>query len=480
MKKFSKIGKRVLAFFLVALMNINAYATSASNDGSQFVTKAEFDSLINNYNLEMNAYLSGLNAKIDNAISGYLGKMSSQSTATIIPYFIQNAGQDSEITCHANDNFPIVKFISTYTGSVDYAATLVTGNANGEIFSKAASWSFSGTGNKAGKRILVTKTDDDRYMYAGYAEKYGETVNVSYARTIANSDDGFTEGTKYLYPLMFNSPQDSIFNNSGSAWKTGFVTFYQTGTGTGSGKQGTNTTGTIDIDDGYEIKREYDIVFSDNDKNTVKIYRFIKDNTSKMVASSITSEKNSTVYDNTSKVSASAEYMNGYNGRSYYKTESTNMSKSSTFSSYSVKNLYFPVTAPVEIGDGCKWSDILYNDAKKYTYKYQSSATAAEVDKTLDGYNMVNGLPLIDVIANQKVTWTYAFTNENDGRRLYIKHGEFDGTNVSGDDIETFDASKKTGSIELTTKRADMLFVKWTAGNTLDCENCSKVSKVAK
>ena len=479
MKKFSKIGKRVLAFFLVALMNINTYATSASNDGSQFVTKAEFDSLINNYNIEMNAYLSGLNAKIDDGIATYLGKMSSQSQATIIPYFIQNAGSDSEITCHANDNFPIVKFISTYSGSVDYAASLIV-TARTEVYSKAAAWSFSGTGNKQGKRILVSKTSNNQYRYEGYAENYGETVNVSYARTITNSDDGFTEGTKYLYPLMFNTPQDSIFKNEGSAWKNGFVTFYQTGTGTGSGKQGTNTTGTISIDEGYKVNRKYDTVFSDNDKDSVKIYRFVKDSIEKMVASSITSETNATVYDNTSKNTASSEYMNGYPGRSYYKTESTNMPKSSTFTSYSVKDKYFPVTAPVEIGDGCKWSEILYNDATQYTYKYQSSATAAEQNKTLDGYNMVNGLPLIDVVADQKVTWTYAFTDESDGRRLYIKYGEFDGTNVSGDDIETFDASKKTGSIELTTKRADMLFIKWTAGNTLDCENCSKVSKVAK
>ena len=72
MKKFSKIGKRVIAFFLVALMNINAYATSASNDGSQFVTKADFDDLVQEFNNQMDSYQAGLNAKIDNAISRYL------------------------------------------------------------------------------------------------------------------------------------------------------------------------------------------------------------------------------------------------------------------------------------------------------------------------------------------------------------------------------------------------------------------------
>ena len=76
MKKFSKIGKRVLAFFLVALMNINAYATTASNDGSAFITKAEFDDKVKLFNDNMDTYQSGLNAKIDQAIASYLGALS--------------------------------------------------------------------------------------------------------------------------------------------------------------------------------------------------------------------------------------------------------------------------------------------------------------------------------------------------------------------------------------------------------------------
>ena len=80
MKKFSKIGKRVLAFFLVALMNINTYATTTANDGSSFVTKAEFDDMMTGFNIKMSEYQSALNAKIDNAISGYISKMSGSST----------------------------------------------------------------------------------------------------------------------------------------------------------------------------------------------------------------------------------------------------------------------------------------------------------------------------------------------------------------------------------------------------------------
>ena len=79
MKKFSKIGKRVLAFFLVALMNINTYAAVGANDGSAFVTKAEFDALIDTFNGQMDTYQSGLNTKIDGAVANYLAGLSSQS-----------------------------------------------------------------------------------------------------------------------------------------------------------------------------------------------------------------------------------------------------------------------------------------------------------------------------------------------------------------------------------------------------------------
>ena len=96
MKKFSKIGKRVFALFLVALMNINAYATSASNDGSAFVTKADFDDLVQEFNKQMDSYQAGLNAKIDNAISRYLAGASGTSQEKLENLHNQVAGYDSK------------------------------------------------------------------------------------------------------------------------------------------------------------------------------------------------------------------------------------------------------------------------------------------------------------------------------------------------------------------------------------------------
>ena len=86
MKKFSKIGKRVIALFVVALLNINTYATQSSNDGSKFITKAEFDTLMEGFNNKMNEFESALNAKIDDSIAGYLAGLSGESVVDLENY----------------------------------------------------------------------------------------------------------------------------------------------------------------------------------------------------------------------------------------------------------------------------------------------------------------------------------------------------------------------------------------------------------
>ena len=81
--KFLKHGKRLVAIMLVLFMNINSFATTTSNDGSAFITKAEFDSLINNFNEQMDIYQSGFNAKIDTSIAQYLAGLATQTSTTL-------------------------------------------------------------------------------------------------------------------------------------------------------------------------------------------------------------------------------------------------------------------------------------------------------------------------------------------------------------------------------------------------------------
>ena len=71
-KKF-KLLKRVLSLILVLFLCIESFAAVVSdNDGSAFITKAEFDSLKNNFQSQIDQYNTSIDSKIDSAIAAYL------------------------------------------------------------------------------------------------------------------------------------------------------------------------------------------------------------------------------------------------------------------------------------------------------------------------------------------------------------------------------------------------------------------------
>ena len=75
--------KRAVATFLVVLMNINTFAAVVGdNDGAAFITKAEFESLKNDFQTQINRYNTSLDNKIDGAIASYLAgvRVAPQST----------------------------------------------------------------------------------------------------------------------------------------------------------------------------------------------------------------------------------------------------------------------------------------------------------------------------------------------------------------------------------------------------------------
>ena len=80
-KLFSKIFKRALALFIIVIINFNSFsAVVSSNDGSAFITKAEFDALVNDFNSRIEDYEKSIDAKIDGAIAEYLAGLATASS----------------------------------------------------------------------------------------------------------------------------------------------------------------------------------------------------------------------------------------------------------------------------------------------------------------------------------------------------------------------------------------------------------------
>ena len=89
MRKSTRIVKRLLALFLVVFMSIESFAAVVSdNDGSAFITKAEFDSLKNNFQAQIDQYNTSIDSKIDGAIAAYLAGITVAKKQTIQPVIV--------------------------------------------------------------------------------------------------------------------------------------------------------------------------------------------------------------------------------------------------------------------------------------------------------------------------------------------------------------------------------------------------------
>jgi hypothetical protein len=65
--------EKALCLIFALILSINCFAAAVSdNDGSAFITKAEFDSLKNNFQSQIDQYNTSIDAKIDEAIASYL------------------------------------------------------------------------------------------------------------------------------------------------------------------------------------------------------------------------------------------------------------------------------------------------------------------------------------------------------------------------------------------------------------------------
>ena len=81
--KKNKLTKRLISLLLVLFLCINNFAAIVSdNDGSAFITKAEFDSLKNDFQTQIDQYNTSIDAKIDGAIAAYLAGIKTTSTET--------------------------------------------------------------------------------------------------------------------------------------------------------------------------------------------------------------------------------------------------------------------------------------------------------------------------------------------------------------------------------------------------------------
>ena len=96
MRKGTRIVKKITALFLVLLLSIDSLAAVVSdNDGSAFITKAEFDSLTNDFQSQLDQYNTSIDNKIEAAIASYLAGISVSKEKELNSFFKTIVEKDS-------------------------------------------------------------------------------------------------------------------------------------------------------------------------------------------------------------------------------------------------------------------------------------------------------------------------------------------------------------------------------------------------
>ena len=89
MSKINKIIGKILVLFIVIILSVDSFAAVVSdNDGSAFITKAEFDSLKNDFQSQLDQYNTSIDNKIDSAIASYIAGIKVEKT-TDLPILVE-------------------------------------------------------------------------------------------------------------------------------------------------------------------------------------------------------------------------------------------------------------------------------------------------------------------------------------------------------------------------------------------------------
>ena len=228
--------KKALSLFFALVLSIESFAAVVSdNDGSAFITKAEFDSLKNNFQSQLDQYNTSIDAKIDAAIASYLAGIRTSSSETM-----------SIIT---NDWTEISSFNGIWEPSFQYpdlSVIFAGGIANdfnwGEGWNKKFAMPFwrrynynrKETNVNKSYRPLVTGNKETSQttdmVWNGIANYYVETFDSTLAFQVQGSGDlaaieakSDTKTLQFLNPCVYTmSGYVSGFKNSDTALNPSF------------------------------------------------------------------------------------------------------------------------------------------------------------------------------------------------------------------------------------------------------------------
>ena len=191
--------KRLIAIFIIISMNVSSFAAVGANDGSAFVTKAEFDALVNTFNEQMDNYEDSIVSKVDGAIANYLASQSKESTYNL-PNYYKSITDNYTLYWTALDSYMTTEEKPTPQLDIDFEQV-------------SRSWQFSG-------KITPDDEKNDTLLYGEFDE--GETnfiakeykkINPLLTGYVRYFYGFFTSGTSTTYKSPANGVDEMYLNN---------------------------------------------------------------------------------------------------------------------------------------------------------------------------------------------------------------------------------------------------------------------------
>lgn len=177
--------KKALCLVFAFLFSINSFAAVVGdNDGSAFITKAEFDSLKNDFQAQIDSYNTNIDSKIDAAIASYLAGVKIEvatSLNTVLKDWDSITMRNYEI---ANAyNVPATNFNMTYYGTghgttsyerwpsaYGLAAVGTSGPAESQL---------KAVGLKSGRESDYNDLSKNSFYWTGLINDYEENIAMS-------------------------------------------------------------------------------------------------------------------------------------------------------------------------------------------------------------------------------------------------------------------------------------------------------------
>lgn len=510
---------KVCILLLILITNNMFAAVVSDNDGSAFITKAEFDSLKNDFQLQINNYNISIDSKIDNAITSYLTGITTakESTYNILSY------QD-EIYCMKYKSDTETKDLR-YVHDWPYVTARLVGWCYWTDYSATYGWDFTlkpiktesaKNGDAVGERNLISNTVDKTSTFGGCAEWIGHVNNVyekqSWSMTDINKVIYGWHFANTAYDECGLTSSDPIYNKAvgGTNWPNGGIwlepdNFYRGYSGLNNLSDAYVTSielvrgNTSKLTNSKMIifKPETYYAFTENDRD--RFFEFDANSisgfdTSKTYAPVLylanSKTGTSTNYKRVSGITSAPSIFSQLSGnRSYYQsnigygsgsrtftfTSYTNWTSSQTAYEKTNKRYLYPVKGfPWQSIDNWNKLYLVDNDWAAKTIGRGNTSVLSPDDNTYH-LSLNGGWPIYYVKKDAEYEYKVSF-KENSNHLVFGKLEPFNTDNVLNEDTITWDTSVllngsyknaakveagKTVTLKFKANKDGILFLKW-------------------